>query len=161
MALLNVGSEDPGLRLAAYNLLYSLSLSFRFDIGNQLLNAKGLFQTIHSISFTNLSLHISDLCIPSNSSDFIVNISESLAKSELHLTLEFLNEAFVGFAKSNEPMRQLSLDYMVPWLRNLAVFTRHSPDDHKKNMSKTKDVIRLLIDVTVKRVEVRNFVGPT
>lgn len=95
-----------------------------------------------------------DLCIPSNSSDFIVSISESLAKSELHLTLEFLNEAFVGFAKSSEPMRQLTLDYIVPWLRNLAVFTRHSPDDHKKNMSKTKDVIRLLIDVTVKRVEV-------
>ncbi|CEP19674.1 hypothetical protein [Parasitella parasitica] len=134
MALLNVGSENPNLRLAAYNLLYSLSLSFKFDIGNQLLNAK-------------------DLCIPSNSSDFIVSISESLAKSELHLTLEFLNEVFVGFAKSNEPMRQLSLDYMVPWLRNLAAFTRHSLDDHKKNLSKTKDVIRLLIDITVKRVE--------
>lgn len=83
-----------------------------------------------------------------------MSISESLAKSELHLTLEFLNEAFVGFSKSSEPMRQLTLDYIVPWLRNLAVFTRHSPDDHKKNMSKTKDVIRLLIDVTVKRAEV-------
>ncbi|KAI8643392.1 hypothetical protein BD408DRAFT_414835 [Parasitella parasitica] len=134
MALLNVGSEDPNLRLAAYNLLYSLSLSFKFDIGNQLLNAR-------------------DLCIPSNSSDFIVSISQSLAKSELHLTMEFLNEVFIGFAKSSEPMRQLSLDYMVPWLRNLAVFTRHSLDDHKKNLSKTKDLIRLLIDITVKRVE--------
>jgi neurofibromin 1 len=41
MTLLNVGSDDPDLRLAAYNLLYSLSLAFRFDIGNQLLNAKG------------------------------------------------------------------------------------------------------------------------
>jgi hypothetical protein len=41
MALLNIGSEDPALRLSAYNLLYSLSLSFRFNIGNQLLNAKG------------------------------------------------------------------------------------------------------------------------
>ena len=44
MALLNVGSENPALRLAAYNLLYSLSLSFRFNIGNQLLNAKGRLQ---------------------------------------------------------------------------------------------------------------------
>lgn len=51
-------------------------------------------------------------------------------------------------------MRQLCLDYMVPWLKNLAVFVRHSPDDHKKNLSKTKDVIRLLIDLTVRRVEV-------
>lgn len=94
------------------------------------------------------------MCIPSNSSDFIVSISQSLAQSEVHLTLEFLNEAFVGFLKSNEPMRQLCLDYMVPWLKNLAVFARHSPDDHKKNLSKTKDVLRLLIDLTVKRVEV-------
>lgn len=94
------------------------------------------------------------MCIPSNSSDFIVSISQSLAQSEVHLTLEFLNEAFVGFLKSSEPMRQLCLDYMVPWLKNLAVFARHSPDDHKKNLSKTKDVLRLLIDLTVKRVEV-------
>jgi neurofibromin 1 len=41
MALLNIGSEDPNLRLAAYNLLYALSLTFRFDVGNQLLDAKG------------------------------------------------------------------------------------------------------------------------
>lgn len=41
MALLNAGSEDPELRLAAYNLMYSLSLSFQFNIGNRLLNAKG------------------------------------------------------------------------------------------------------------------------
>ena len=41
MSLLNVGSDDPGLRLAAYNLLYALSLTFRFDVGNQLLNARG------------------------------------------------------------------------------------------------------------------------
>lgn len=41
MALVNVGSNDPALRVAAYNLLYSLSLSFKFDIGNQLFNAKG------------------------------------------------------------------------------------------------------------------------
>jgi hypothetical protein len=49
MALLNVGSDDPNLRLAAYNLLYSLSLSFRFDIGNQLLNAKGNTVTINTL----------------------------------------------------------------------------------------------------------------
>jgi neurofibromin 1 len=41
MAFLNIGSENPHLRLVAYNLLYSLSMVFRFDVGNQLLNAKG------------------------------------------------------------------------------------------------------------------------
>lgn len=43
MSLLNIGSDDPNLRLAAYNLLYSLSLTFRFDVGNQLLKARGKY----------------------------------------------------------------------------------------------------------------------
>jgi hypothetical protein len=41
MALLNIGSDDPNLRLAAYNLLYSLSMTFNFDVGKQLLDARG------------------------------------------------------------------------------------------------------------------------
>jgi neurofibromin 1 len=41
MALLNIGNDDPSLRLAAYNLLYALSNSFEFDVGNQLLDARG------------------------------------------------------------------------------------------------------------------------
>ncbi|KAI8142067.1 hypothetical protein BJV82DRAFT_159057 [Fennellomyces sp. T-0311] len=139
MSLLNIGSDDPGLRLAAYNLLYALSLTFRFDVGNQLLNAK-------------------DLCIPSNSTDFIVSISESLASTEQHLTLEFLNECLVGFNKSSEPMRQLCLDYMAPWLRNLAIYSRNIPDDHNKSLSKTKDVLRLLIELTVTRTDMYKHV---
>ncbi|KAG0178831.1 Ras GTPase activating protein ira2 [Apophysomyces sp. BC1021] len=134
MALLNIGSDDPALRLAAYNLLYSLSMSFRFDIGNQLLNAK-------------------DLCIPANSAEFVVGISESLAATETHLTFEFLNECFVGYNKSSEPMRQLCLNYMSPWLRNLALFTRAMSDDPNRNLMKTKDILRLLIDLTVTRAD--------
>ncbi|KAI9489055.1 hypothetical protein BDB00DRAFT_771458 [Zychaea mexicana] len=139
MSLLNIGSDDPGLRLAAYNLLYALSLTFRFDVGNQLLNAR-------------------DLCIPANSTDFIVSISESLASTEQHLTLEFLNECLVGFNKSNEPMRQLCLDYMAPWLRNLAVYSRNIPDDHNKSLAKTKDVLGLLIKLTVTRTDMYKHV---
>ncbi|KAI7858100.1 hypothetical protein BDC45DRAFT_434174 [Circinella umbellata] len=111
MSLLNIGSDDPGLRLAAYNLLYALSLTFRFDVGNQLLNAR-----------------------------------------------EFLNESLVGFNKSSEPMRQLCLDYMAPWLRNLAVYSRNIPDDHNKSLTKTKDVLRLLIELTVTRSDMYKHV---
>lgn len=139
MALLNIGSEDPDLRLAAYNLLYSLSLSFRFDISNRLLNSK-------------------DHCIPANSTSFIVGISENLAVTEAHLTLEFLNECFVGFNKSSEPLRQLCLEYMAPWLHNLGNFARNSPDGKGDNVIKTKEVIRLLIDLTVTRVDIYRLV---
>ncbi|KAI8394136.1 uncharacterized protein BYT42DRAFT_553510 [Radiomyces spectabilis] len=135
MALLNIGSDDPDLRLAAYNLLYALSISFRFDIGNQLLIAR-------------------DLCIPANSTGFIVSISESIAATEPHLTLEFLNEWFVGFNKSTENMRLLCLDYMAPWLRNLATFARNVNDDPNRSLAKTKEVLRLLIDLTVSQPDI-------
>ncbi|KAL0094126.1 hypothetical protein F4703DRAFT_1816773 [Phycomyces blakesleeanus] len=132
MALLNIGSEDPNLRLASYNLLYALSKTFHFDVGKQLLDAR-------------------DLCLPANSTAFIVGISEKLAISEPNLTLEFLNECFVGFNKSNEPMRYLCLDYMIAWLPNLAIFSHGSSDDN--NSVKTKEVLRLLIDLTVTRAD--------
>lgn len=42
MALLNLGSDDPNLRLSSYNLLYAISRVFNFDVGKQLLDAKGM-----------------------------------------------------------------------------------------------------------------------
>ncbi|KAI8066538.1 hypothetical protein BC940DRAFT_368136 [Gongronella butleri] len=139
MALLNIGSDDPNLRLAAYNLLYSLSMTFDFDVGKQLLDAR-------------------DLCLPANSSAFIVSISEKIANAEPNLTLEFLSECFVGFNKSNEPLRYLCLDYMVPWLPNLALFCHSSGDDANPDLVKTKEVIRMLIDLTVSRSEMYKLV---
>ncbi|KAI8068638.1 hypothetical protein BC940DRAFT_298677 [Gongronella butleri] len=130
MALLNVGNEDPGIRLAAYNLLHALGVTFHLDMSNQLLNAL-------------------DLCIPANSTDFLVSISERIASSEPQLTLDFLSECLTGLHKSNEAMRQLCLDYAAPWLRNLALYIRTNQDDHNKNLTKTKDIIRLLIELTV------------
>lgn len=135
MALLNIGSDDPNLRLAAYNLLYALSMTFNFDVGKQLLDAK-------------------DLCLPANSTSFIVNISEKLAATEPSFTLEFLSECFVGFNKSSEPLRYLCLDYMTPWLPNLALFCRGSAED----VVKSKEVLRLLIDLTVARTDMYKLV---
>ena len=41
MALMNLGDDDPHLRLASYNLLDSLSTYFRFDMSSKLLQANG------------------------------------------------------------------------------------------------------------------------
>jgi hypothetical protein len=100
---------------------------------------------------------MTDLCIPANSTGFIIAISEKLAVTEPSLTLEFLNECFVGFNKSSEPLRHLCLDYMAPWLPNLSIFARNSPEDGKQTLTKTKEVIRLLIDLTVTRNDVSLF----
>ncbi|KAI8078349.1 hypothetical protein BDF21DRAFT_43098 [Thamnidium elegans] len=139
MALLNIGSDDPSLRLAAYNLLYALSITFHFEVGNQLLDAR-------------------DLCLPANSTAFIVNISEKIAQNQQSLTLEFLSECFIGFQKSNEPLRYLCLDYMMPWLPNLSRFCQNSSVENDKNTIKTKEVIRNLIDLTIARTDMYKLV---
>lgn len=71
-------------------------------------------------------------------------MSENLAASEAHLTLEFLNECIVGYNKSSaDATRQIiTLEYMVPWLKNLAFFVS-APSG--KEPSKVKDIIRALL----------------
>ncbi|RIB13611.1 hypothetical protein C2G38_1974674 [Gigaspora rosea] len=133
MALLNIGSDDANLRLAAYNLLVALSLIFNFDVGGQLLAAKGL-------------------CIPANNTNFVVALSERLAQSEPHLTQDFLSEFFVGFNKSNTPLKHLCLQYMAPWLSNLAYFSRNGADNQNQS-EKTKEIIKNLIELTAKENE--------
>jgi len=77
IALLNLGSSDPNLRSAAYNLLCVLTQTFDLRINGQLLESNGL-------------------CIPSNNTIFIKSISEKLALKEPYLTLEFLEECIAG-----------------------------------------------------------------
>lgn len=80
-------------------------------------------------------------------------MSEDLANTEAHLTLEFLNECILGFNRSSkDPGRQLiTLDYMVPWLKNLALFTLVP---HGKEPSKVKDVLRSMIIMTAEKTDV-------
>lgn len=77
MALLNLGSSDSTLRTSAYNLLCALTKTFDLKIDGQLLETEGL-------------------CIPSNNTIFIKQISEKLALNASFLTLEFLEECIQG-----------------------------------------------------------------
>ncbi|TPX30663.1 hypothetical protein SmJEL517_g05805 [Synchytrium microbalum] len=151
MALLNIGSEDPNLRLASYNLLCALSMAFSFDVGNQLLSAKGL-------------------CIPANNHGFVISISQRLAATEQHLTLEFLLECGLGFAKSNKELKHHCLEYMAPWLSNLGAFARAGTlqvaegsveDAYSQQLNKLRDVLKSLIDITVKEREMDPLVQAT
>ncbi|KAJ7378700.1 Neurofibromin 1 [Desmophyllum pertusum] len=129
MALLNLGTSDPSLRLAAYNLLCSVTKSFNLKIGERLLEGTGL-------------------CIPANNTLFIVGISEKLAAREPQLTLEFLEECIAGFVKSDYELKHLCLEYMAPWLPNLARFCRFPADDPQK--VKMTRILEQLINLTVK-----------
>lgn len=143
MALLNLGSSDPNLRLSSYRLLYALTRAFNFDVDKQLLDAKGKIRDMQYCPlFLNFSL---DLCLPANSTDFIVNISERIAAKEPLLTLEFLNECVMGYTKSEEATKYLVLLYMMPWLSNLSYYCGNSAT----NTVKIKEILRQLVDLTI------------
>ncbi|CAH1800649.1 unnamed protein product [Owenia fusiformis] len=131
VALLNLGSSDPSLRSAAYNLLCALTQTFDLRIEGQLLETSGL-------------------CIPSNNTIFIKTISSKLAANEPHLTLEFLEECIQGFRNSNIEMKHLCLEYMTPWLPNLTRFCKHSDDNKRQKVSLILDK---LITMTIDEVE--------
>nr|XP_046916512.1 neurofibromin-like isoform X2 [Dermatophagoides farinae] len=131
MALLNLGSADPNLRTAAYNLLCALTGTFDLKIEGQLLETAGL-------------------CIPSNNTIFIKQISEKLAMNASHLTLEFLEECIQGFRSSNIELKHLCLEYMTPWLPNLTRFCKQT-DDNKRQRVAT--ILDKLITLTIEEVE--------
>ncbi|XP_037923398.1 neurofibromin isoform X2 [Hermetia illucens] len=131
MALLNLGSSDPNLRTAAYNLLCALTGTFDLKIEGQLLETQGL-------------------CIPSNNTIFIKSVSEKLATNEPHLTLEFLEECIQGFQRSTIELKHLCLEYMTPWLKNLVKFCK-SNDDAKK--LKVSQILEKLINLTIEQKE--------
>ncbi|KAI5706129.1 hypothetical protein M8J75_005102 [Diaphorina citri] len=132
MALLNLGSVDPNLRTAAYNLLCALTATFDLKIEGQLLETSGL-------------------CIPANNTIFIKSISETLAKNEPHLTLEFLEECISGFKQSTIVLKHLCLEYMTPWLPNLVKFCKQS--DEGKRQQRVLGIMTKLIELTIKEVE--------
>jgi hypothetical protein len=83
--------------------------------------------------------------LPNNCSSFIVKISQQLAQSEPHLTMELTKECLVGFKKSNKEAKYLCLEYISCWLRNL---DRVSLDE-----TEFDQLVRALIDLTVHEKE--------
>lgn len=67
------------------------------------------------------------LCIPSNNTIFIKQISDKLATNASHLTLEFLEECIQGFRASSIELKHLCLEYMTPWLPNLTRWANGMP----------------------------------
>ena len=138
IALLNLGSLDPSLRSAAYNLLCVLTQTFDLRIEGQLLESAGL-------------------CIPSNNTIFIKTISEKLALKEAHLTLEFLEECIEGFRNSTIELKHLCLEYMTKWLPNLTRFCKQN-DDNKR--AKVSMIFDKLITLTIEEDDIPELTEP-
>ncbi|KAF4630487.1 hypothetical protein G7Y89_g7653 [Cudoniella acicularis] len=133
IALTNMASSDQILRLASYNLLCALCRAFKFAADSKFMSTK-------------------ELCVPLNPSHFIIDISQQLARSEPQLTVDFLNEFFVGWESFPYSQRPLSLAYMAPWLPSLRTSLMPSDSDSDKAKEKVAAIFRKLIDVAISDV---------
>jgi neurofibromin 1 len=94
----------------------------------------------------------SELSIPLNPSHFIIDISSKLAQSEPQLTVDFLNEFFVGWDSFAYSQRPLSLVYMAAWLPNLRTNLISTEADTEKAREKVALIFRKLIEVAISDV---------
>ncbi|KAJ5053875.1 uncharacterized protein L3040_000165 [Drepanopeziza brunnea f. sp. 'multigermtubi'] len=130
IALSNMASSDQVLRLASYNLLCALCRAFKFA-------ADSKFMTT------------TELSVPLNPSQFIIEISQQLAKSEPQLTADFLNEFFVGWESFPYAQRPMSIAYMAPWIPGLRAGLIPNDADSEKAREKVAVIFRRLIDVAI------------
>ncbi|KAK4190313.1 neurofibromin [Podospora australis] len=130
LALTNLASSDPTLRLSSYNLLGALCKAFKFRAATMLMAAK-------------------DISVPLDPSQFIINISKKLAQTEPQLTSDFLNEFFVGWDSFSDEQKPLSLAYMAPWIPGLRTSLLASEVESDKGKEKIAALFRKLIDVTL------------
>ncbi|KAJ3316747.1 Neurofibromin 1, partial [Blyttiomyces sp. JEL0837] len=132
MAILNLGSPDPYLRLTSYNLLVAISENFGFNAGNQLLTANGF-------------------CIPANNQAFVMDVSRHLAATEKHLTLEFLIECNRSITLSSKDQKLFCLEYMGPWLPTIAEYAESS---NPSVLTKLGILLRLVISITIEDTDI-------
>ncbi len=88
------------------------------------------------------------LMIPNNSLAFVLGVSQSLASSAPHLTIEFLKEWTIGFTKVDPFQKTACLLYVGPWLANLEVFAKPQPEDGIDSVKQVDDIVRSLISIT-------------
>jgi neurofibromin 1 len=91
-------------------------------------------------------------------------LSERLAEFAPELTLDFISEASAGMEKVGEKGEKASaalqincLQYMSPWIKNLAHFPNPTSPQYEHSGARLRDCIRVLSDLTVSNTEVRPF----
>ncbi|RCI08274.1 hypothetical protein L249_8358 [Ophiocordyceps polyrhachis-furcata BCC 54312] len=127
LALTNLVSPYHVLRRSSYDLLGALCRAFKFSAGARLVCTK----------------------FPLNPTRFIVNISKELARTEPHLTADFLTEFLVSWASLPKEQKPLSLEYLTPWLSGLRTNVLPSETDGDRAREKVAGLLRKLIDIVL------------
>ncbi len=137
MALLNMTVADYQLRASAYDLLCALSTSFNFGSSNA----------------RRRLLSVPGLAIPTNTTAFVAELSKDFAVAAPGVSLEFLISFFDGFEAAPSSQRAACLQYMAPWLSNLAIFTHTAREQQAEYQKRIKEILAHLIKITVQQGE--------
>jgi neurofibromin 1 len=98
------------------------------------------------------------MVIPTNSLTFAYHLSKSLSRSAPHLTLDFLKEWTIGFARADVPQKTACLQYVGPWIPNLSTFAMPSRGDGAESKKQVEEIIRNLISITAAERRVRKSI---
>ena len=147
----NMGTENPELSGASYELLAAVVGSFDLD-ASPIMTTKGGFMIPFVRTYVN---DTSGLWIGGPSSPFLVSLSERIASLVPHLTLDFVSEVCSTLSKSDTTLKLHCLSYMSPWLKNLSIFAEPTNASFDHSGAKLRDCIRLLIELTIADPQVR------
>jgi neurofibromin 1 len=94
--------------------------------------------------------------VPGDSLSFINRLSESLAEFVPQLTLDFISEisaAMSGMEKTAISQRISCVQYMSPWIKNLALFVNPTSLLYERSGARVRDAIRVLCDMSTSQPE--------
>lgn len=95
------------------------------------------------------------LYVPTNTSAYMCSFSERLSRFIPNLTMDFMAEFCLGFEVATTSQRIMALQYLHPWIKNLAHFGDPAHDLYDPSQRKLKDIIGLLIDISTRFSDVR------
>ena len=89
-----------------------------------------------------------------------MNLSEKLAESAPELTLDLIDEVTAAMTSIDDASTCIScLQYMSPWIRNLAHFANATHPLYERSGVRLRDCIRTLSELSVAHPEVRCFLS--
>ncbi|KAG2060194.1 hypothetical protein BDR06DRAFT_948277 [Suillus hirtellus] len=138
VGMLNIDSEDEGLRGAAYDLLGALCSYLNYDKNPIIVSKAGI--------------------IPGEISTFVIGLSDRLAGFAPKLTLDFISVISAGMDKATAAQRITCLQYMSPWVKNLAKFCNPTSSLYEHSGARLRDCIRSLIDLTISDLEINSMI---
>ncbi|KAH7931340.1 hypothetical protein BV22DRAFT_1124264 [Leucogyrophana mollusca] len=138
VGMLNIDSEEEELRSAAYDLLGAVCSYLDYDKNPIIASKAGI--------------------IPGDISAFVVGLSDRLAKFAPKLTLDFMSVISAGMDKASAAQRINCLQYMSPWVKNLAMFCNPSNALYEHSGARLRDCVRALIDLTISDLEISSMV---